>query len=286
MTLDRPHIEFIQAQMLPWGKIGEAFARPDAEYKMLSRDPEDGACTALMRYPQGWSREGPEHIDADEEFYVLEGALHMDDRVYPADSYAFLPAGWTRRSMAAPEGCVVLAFYNREPTLIAGEGRISERDQQRVIPFIDAAAMEWDMTLNDPNLRHLGISRKNLRTDPFSGERTFLSLILPQSAPPTGEGPQEAHPIVEEAYVISGSLTGPNGTMYPGAYFWRPPEIPHGPFGARWGCVSLIRFVGGKHVNKWTAEHAPFSYATPYKPILPDELADLASASWTPPATY
>jgi len=282
--LDRPHIEFVQCQMLPWRRIGPGLARPDAEYKWLSRDPGDGACTVLMRYPPGWSREGPEHIAAAEEFYVLDGALRMDDRLYAADSYAYLPAGWTRRHMESPSGCVLLAFYDREPELIAGAG--GSDDGRKAIPHLDAAAMPWDMTLNDPNLRHLGISRKNLRTDPDTGERTFLSLILPQSAPPAGEGPQEIHPVVEEAYLIAGSLAGPHGTMHPGAYFWRPPGLAHGPFGARWGSVSLIRFVGGRHVNQWTADPAPFRFDAPYAPVLPPELAHLAASPWTPPGAY
>lgn len=284
--LDRPHIEFIQTQLLPWRRIGPGLARPDAEYKLLSRDAGDGACSALMRYAPGWSREGPEHLLAAEEFYVLEGALQMDDHVYPADSYAFLPAGWTRHSMATPQGCVLIAFYDREPVLVAGSGEMGEADRARSIPHVDAAAMPWDMTLNDEKLRHLGISRKSLRTDPVTGERTFLSLILPQSAPSGNAGPQEMHPVVEEAYVISGSLSGPHGTLYPGAYFWRPPGIAHGPFGARWGAVSLIRFVGGRHVNHWTREEAPFSFSAPYRPVLPPELAAIAASGWQPPPPY
>lgn len=282
----RPHIEFVQSQLLPWRRIGPGLARPDAEYKLLSRDPGDGACSALMRYAPGWSREGPEHLSAAEEFYVLDGALHMDDHVYPADSYAYLPAGWTRNSMAAPDGCVLLAFYEAEPTLVAGTGTIAESDRDRAIPHIDVAGMPWDTTLNDKKLKHLGISRKNLRTDPVTGERTFLSLIFPQSAPTGNKGPQEMHPVVEEAYIIAGSLTGPQGTMYPGAYFWRPPGIAHGPFGARWGAVSLIRFVGGKHVNEWTQEEAPFSFGAAYQPILPPELDHLAQSRWQPPSAY
>jgi hypothetical protein len=39
-----------------------------------------------MRYAPGWSREGPEHLRAAEEFYVLDGALYMDDHAFPADS--------------------------------------------------------------------------------------------------------------------------------------------------------------------------------------------------------
>ncbi|MEW4467821.1 cupin domain-containing protein [Parasphingorhabdus sp. JC815] len=284
--LERGYIEFIQSQVLPWKRIDAGLARPDAEIKMLSRDPSDGACSTLMRYPAGWSRSGPEHILADEEFYVLDGSLEMDGHVYPADSYAYLPAGWTRHEMSAPNGCVLLAFYNREPVLIGESGDGSAEMANRAIRHLDVAAMEWDMTLNDPNLKHLGISRKNLRTDPDTGERTFLSLILPQASPQGGEGPQEIHPVVEEAYVISGSTTGPQGTMHPGAYFWRPPGIAHGPFGARWGSVSLIRFVGGKHVNHWTDEKASFRYDAPYDPILPDDLREFSKIPWSPPTIY
>lgn len=280
--LERGHIEFFQAQLLPWRRIGPGLARPDVEYKLLSRDPADGACTVLMRYPPGWSREGPEHILADEEFYVLEGELQMDGLIYRADHYAFLPAGWTRQHMASPTGCVALAFYDREPDLVLDSGTIADEEAERAIPLIDVAAMPWDLSLNDANLAHLGISRKNLRTDPKTGERTFLSLILPQAVPTGNKGPQETHPVVEEAYVISGTLTGPQGTMYPGAYFWRPPGIPHGPFGARWGSVSLMRFVGGRHVNIWSQIEAPFSFDAPYDPVLPAELDWIKGAPWTP----
>jgi len=284
--LDRAHIEFLQSQMLPWRRIGAGLARPDAEYKLLSRDAADGACSTLMRYAPGWSRQGPEHITADEEFFILEGSLEMDGHHYARDSYAFLPAGWTRHEMHSATGCVLLAFYNREPQLVLAAGGGEAEVSQKAVQHINAAAMPWDMTLNDPNLKHLGIGRKNLRTDAESGERTFLSLILPQAEPPGQKGPQEIHPVVEEAFLLGGSLTGPHGTMHPGAYFWRPAGIAHGPFGARWGAVSLIRFVGGKHVNIWTEDEAPFDFNTPYRPILPPELVYLEHTPWEPAPNY
>lgn len=279
----REHIEFVQSQLLPWQRIGAGLARSDAEYKMLSRDPESGACSALMRYPPGWSRMGPEHILADEEFFVLDGSLEMDGELHEADSYAFLPAGWTRNSMASKNGCVLIAFYNREPVLV---GDMGDCDTARAILHLKTRQMVWDMTLNDPNLRHLGISRKNLRTDLETGDRTFLSLILPQSEPPAGKGPQESHPVVEECYMIAGSLTGPPGTMHPGAYFWRPPTIPHGPYGSRWGAVSLIRFVGGRHENIWSDDQADFSFDQAYDPILPERLEYLRNSSWQGPLPF
>jgi hypothetical protein len=284
--LSRPHIEFVQAQMLPWRRIGAGLARPDAEYKMLSRDPDTGACSALIRFPPGWHREGPEHLAAAEEFYVLDGQFHMDGTTYDADCYAYLPAQWPRLTMSSTIGCTMLAFYDREPVLRAGAPDLTDELRRTAIPKIDATKLPWDMTLNDPKLRHLGISRKDLRTDSNTGERTFLSLILPQSAPEHGKGPQEMHPCVEEAFVLAGALAGPQGTMYPGAYFWRPAGIPHGPFGAHWGAVSLIRFVGGHHVNEWTRHEIAFDMRPSYRPILPPYLAHLANEPWTPPPSY
>lgn len=277
----RSHIEFIQAQLIPWRRIGQGAARPDAEYKFLSRDPETGACSALIRYPPGWRRDGENSVASAEEFYVLDGELRIDDLSFSHDSYGYFPAGYPHKSISTTSGAVVLTFFDREPTISTQAAAASQAPIR-----IDALHMPWDMTVNDPKLAHLGISRKDLRTDPETGERTFLSMVLPHSEPPGLEGPQESHPVVEEAYVISGSLTGPHGTMAPGAYFWRPPGIPHGPFGTRWGCVSLIRFVGGKHVNVWSETKAPFSFSAPYDPVLPDELSLFAYAPWTPPPRY
>lgn len=277
--LNRPHIEFIQAQALPWRRIAPGLARPDAEFKFLSRDPDDGACSILIRYPPGWRREGPEHIPAAEEFYVLDGALEINGRRFGPDYYGHIPARTTRTSMSAPNGAVVLTFLDAEPELIGGEGEDGE------ITCLDVLHTPWDMSLNDPRLAHLGISRKDLRLDPQTGERTFLSMVLPHSEPPGRKGPTERHPVVEEAYVINGSLTGPHGTMGPGAYFWRPPEIAHGPFGTRWGCVMLIRFVGGRHVNVWSEGEAPFDFDAPYDPVLPEELTPFAQG-WDEPRKF
>jgi hypothetical protein len=281
-VLNRPHIEFVQAQLIPWRQIGPDAARPDVEYKFLSRDASTGACSAILRYPPGWRREGLEHVLADEEFYVLDGELRIDDQVYAPDSYAFLPQGWTRERAESRSGAVILTYFNAEPRWRAGE---DECEEARAVPFLDVLHMPWDMRINDQRLAYLGISRKDLRRDPVSGERTFLSMMLPQSEPPQRMEKQERHPIVEEAFMIGGSLTGPHGTMHPGAYFWRPPGIAHGPFGTRWGAVALIRFLGGAHVNEW-GDGAPFSFEAPYDPVLPAEFDALRHAPWRPAPSY
>ncbi len=282
--LNRPHVEFVQAQMLPWRRVPLGAARPDSEYKFLSRDAETGACTCLTRYAPGWSREGDEFMSATEEFYVLEGAIEINGIQFGTDHYGYLPRGVLRRTMSSPQGAVVLTFFDAQPDThpVTADTVLNEAE----ILHCDVLHMPWDMRVNDSKLAHLGISRKDLRTDPVTGERTFLSMMLPHSEPPGSQGPRESHPIVEESFMIAGSLVGPQGEMHAGAYFWRPPGIPHGPFGTRWGAVALIRFVGGRHVNIWSADEAPFDFHQPYDPVLPPELEHLRGTRWLPARPY
>lgn len=282
--LNRPHVEFVQAQMLPWRRVPLGAARPDSEYKFLSRDAETGACTCLTRYTPGWSREGDEFMSATEEFYVLEGAIEINGIQFGTDHYGYLPRGVLRRTMSAPQGAVVLTFFDAQPDThpVTADTVLNEAE----ILHRDVLHMPWDMRVNDSKLAHLGISRKDLRTDPVTGERTFLSMMLPHSEPPGSQGPRESHPIVEESFMIAGSLVGPQGEMHAGAYFWRPPGIPHGPFGTRWGAVALIRFVGGRHVNIWSADEAPFDFHQRYDPVLPPEMEHLRNTPWLPARPY
>jgi ChrR Cupin-like domain len=279
--LNRPHTEFVQSQMLPWRRIPPGAARPDAEYKYLSRDADTGACTCLIRYAPGWARLADERLNAGEEFYVLEGEIEINGLRFGADHYGQVPRGLLRHSMSTLRGAVVLTFFDARPELGSTAAPDAAAIEQR-----DVLHMPWDMRLNDQKLAHLGISRKDLRADPATGERSFLSMMLPHSEPPGSQGPRESHPVVEECFVISGSLVGPHGEMHAGAYFWRPPSIPHGPFGTRWGCVALIRFVGGRHVNIWTADEAPFDFHQAYTPVLPPEMAHLRELPWQPARGY
>ena len=84
------------------------------------------------------------------------------------------------------------------------------------------------------------------------------------------------HDCVEEMFLISGDYLSNVGRMREGAYFWRPPGIPHGPYGSRGGSLCLIRFVGGAHVNHWSSSQHSFDYEQAYEPQLPPELAQIA----------
>ena len=106
----RDHIEFVQAQRLAW-QDGSAVGLAGRQIKLLSEDRQSGAVSCIVRMAPGWQgTDGA--LAADEELYVLDGALSISGVDYAADNYAFLPAGTPREGVAAPEGATLLSFFS------------------------------------------------------------------------------------------------------------------------------------------------------------------------------
>ena len=98
--MTRPHVEFIQSQALEW----QPTALPHlagTQCKVLSRDAESGACSLLLRCPEGWQLDGDWALDSEEEFLVLDGELAIGSARYSQDCYALLPSGSRRGAMQA-----------------------------------------------------------------------------------------------------------------------------------------------------------------------------------------
>lgn len=267
----RSHVEFIQAQVLPWqrGVPGTA-ARDDVEAKVLSRDSESGACSLLVRYPAGWVRATPERLAADEEFLVLEGQLAINGRSYRP--YGYLPAGYERRVAAAPGGAVILTFFEGAPHARA----TGACDTRKLIEHLDTDAMPWTPVIGIPNMRS-GIATRVLGVDPDNRERTWFLMAPPGGRTEGAVSPMEIHPVVEEMFVLSGVLVTERGAMQPGAYFWRPPGEPHGPGGSRTGNLLFFRCKGGPLDVLWSEKTVAYSFEAGHNPILPPELAALGA---------
>ena len=269
----RPLIEFIFAQCLPWQAGAAGGLRAELDAKVLSRDTDTGEASLLLRYPAGWTRRHPEALAAEEEMYVLDGEITINGRTYRRDCYACFPAGYVRTSADSPNGCVLLTFFDAPPTATTA----AMRTDTPLVEFIDLYDMAWDTSVADPSLAWMGNRRKVLRWDPvYDQKATFVFATPPQIYPTDWLCPTLTHPCAEESFVLAGEITGPHGRQGEGGYFWRPAEVPHGPFGTRGGCLSLIRFRHGQHINVWDPTPIRFSFDMPYKPVIPPELAPLA----------
>lgn len=259
----RPWIEFVQSQMLPWRSDDLWGVRPGIECKVLSLDPEGGACSLLVRYPAGWQPGRAAASSADEEFLVLAGALSIGPHVYREYAYAHLPAGYERGPMSCESGAVVLTFFSRQPAL----SEAAPFDPSRLVEHLDAFQVPYTGNFH-PEFPP-GAGRKRLYEDPVSHDQSWILGTLPMRWAERAE----VHPVVEEMYLLSGESHGNRGVMRPGAYFWRPPEIPHGPYGTLTGNLYFFRTQGGPLSTRYIDSGRRFSWWPAYDPVLPESLA-------------
>ncbi len=275
----RSHIEFIQSQAIHWHKGLYGGGRPDVRSKVLSIDRSTGASSVLIKYPPGWERSESEHLLADEELFVLDGELRIAAIDYTEHNYAYLPAGYARPQASSSKGAVVLTFFSATPVSRPGMPPDGRYDETLLVERVDTMDMDWGVMPDggdlDPELGGVG-GLKTLRQDPRNGDWTFLYGTLPQSHPDGWTGKVETHPVVEEMYLLAGDMASNVGIMRPGAYFWRPPGILHGPYGSKTGILGFFRTKGGPLVNEWTDYEVPFTFTPPYKPALPKSLRSIA----------
>lgn len=261
----RPHIEFIFSQALDWR---EQFFLPDREgltCKLLSNDPALGEATLLLRFPAGWS--GEVRSGLQEELYVLDGDLAIRGRSFGRDGY-FRVAEGSRLSWRSENGGVALLFLNAGP-----------RTDAEDLVAIDTTLIDWDRSGIPAELDFMGLARKALfKDEDTERNRTWLLAVSPQIAPRGASLAVETHSCAEEVYMLSGDITGPQGRMTPGAYFWRPRDTFHGPFGSREGGLALSRWRHGEQETQFHAQELPFTFDAQYRPVLPEELMHLAEA--------
>ncbi len=271
----RPHIEFVQAQALPW----EACSfRDGVAMKRLSADPVTGAVSAILRYPAGWSAPAG-RLAVDEEFFVLGGAVEHGGTQYDPDCYGYWPRGFARQAVSVPAGATVLTFLSGAP----GPGDASMFDPARLTERIDIRQGDWKADLAAMGLEvmaaHARIRR--LRSDPVSGEITYVTAAMPYFQ----ESQPERHPVIQEIFVLAGDIAGPQGIMRAGAYIWRPENVTHGPYGSTTGAVFFFRSHGGPQ----STEHdpaVPFRFDPAYRPVLPAELLDAGRQPMPAAARY
>ena len=260
--MSRPWIEYVQSQNLPWIAGDLWGVRPGVESKTLSLDDDNGAASLLVKYPAGWRLDQDGALSVDEEFLVLEGELSIGRQVYRDKSYAHLPTGYGRGPMATPSGAVVLTFFSGHP----GWTLPAAYDPARLVENLDAFAVPYTGNFH-PEFPP-GAGRKTLYEDPITHDQSWILGTMPMRWAQRAE----VHPVIEEMYLLSGESHGNRGVMRPGAYFCRPPQIPHGPYGTLTGNLYFFRTKGGPLSTHYVDGGQPFRWWPEYNPVLPDSM--------------
>jgi len=248
----RPHIE-------PYVELNDPYRKFDLAgfkgslYKVLSLDPDTGACTLKVRFNGGYRRK-PGLSHSDLEIFVLNGEVRVGREAWREGHYAFVPAGVALPALSVPQGAEALVMFNdSEPDfresgenhpLALAEGFVS-LDAYEGRPWFAGGRVQPSVAT--------GCLSKVLRMDPLTEAYTFLYCMVPQFA----QDNISYHDCAEESYHIWGtSWMMQFGELPTGGYFWRPAYINHGSFRCTYGTLALGRTDSKLHnyfhYNPWT----------------------------------
>jgi len=251
--MGRPHIEFIDALGVARAPITTGpFA--GASQRLLSIDTAGrGDSTALISFPAGWSG-GLSGSLRPAEIFVLDGTLTVAGSRCGPGVYVFAPARMADTKAGCADGAVALVMIEPEDTS-AGD-----------LAIVDSNDMAWASPPADGPVPQ-GIVVKRLRVAPGSGDVSWVAAVVPGWR----EARAEVHDTIEECLMLKGDiLLGHRGVMGPGSYFWRPPQVEHGPMFSLNGGLFFFRSKGGglstRHVPvpDWEGMVARYKATQPY----------------------
>lgn len=97
--------------------------------------------------------------------------------------------------------------------------------------FVDVAALPWEKT------SFPGVEAKTLLLDKASGLLTVLLKMAPGAKLPDHE-----HVLIEQTFLLQGTLVCGEGTVAPGNYVWRPAGSRHEAWAGPEGNLSIAMF--------------------------------------------
>ena len=168
-----------------------------------------------IELPTGWSGTTGGSPGKALEIYVLSGDLSLADVEVSTGGYVFVPPGSLGFNLVSDGGAQVMWFisdFNTDATI-----------QTPLI--LDSSLVEWQAT------DRIGVFTKDLRADPGSGERTWLTRYETDAQIAWQSSSQQL-----EGYLISGQFQDsecvdglPYTDLYlQGGYFRRPLDAVHG----------------------------------------------------------
>ena len=190
---------------------------PGVRAKQLSGDPSTRRTSNRIDLPRDWRGTSGGSPGRSMEIFVISGEVTVADIALTSGGYAFFPSGSLGFNLAASEGARILYFVN-------------DTDPNSVIRtpiIINSDLLNWESS------EKVGVSSKELRSDPGNGARTWLVRVA------TGASQAwESSSAVREGYLVTGNqqyaecVNGESEVWQyaPGGYFYRPANtISGGP---------------------------------------------------------
>ncbi|MCD9198713.1 cupin domain-containing protein [Aeromicrobium wangtongii] len=117
--MPRPTTLDLTAAEQPWREVPMPGANQGLRVVPLA---SAGSTFAILtRFPEGFERLTPGGYRCAEEFLVLDGHLQIEGRTFARGDLTYIPAGFLRTSMIAPEGCTALAWFGGPATFVEAD---------------------------------------------------------------------------------------------------------------------------------------------------------------------
>ena len=174
----RPHIEPFVDRDVAFKKMA-LLGMPDGiEYKMLSMDTDNGACTMTTQYSTGFHRK-PGFCYSEMELFIQEGSLKVGDTVHPKGTYFFIPAGYSMPEMSSDTGALCLEFYNYgPPSYEESDTHFPGCEEKEYVAVNSYSDLDWTGNALFPATAP-GCMLKMLHIDPKTFGMTFLYCMVP-----------------------------------------------------------------------------------------------------------
>ena len=232
---DRTEPQFYNVWDLEWGTSNDSSFFDGVETRTMSKNPDTGSGTYMVKFPPGWS-----HMvtgdDATLEMFIVDGDVTANGELLGAGGFVAVPKNHGAADLSSEGGAQAYVFWN--PVWP------DDYYYDNQVQIIKVWEMEW-ITSVMPGLRH-GIMHKSLRwPDPaegllHGGPGGMLRFIM--MAPGFGEPRQEAHfDCWEEMVWLNGDLLMPErGLHSAGSFLANPPGLKHGPLLTSKGSLLML----------------------------------------------
>lgn len=242
--MPRPHIEPFVDRDVQFKKMTLPGFGKGMNYKMLSIDPDSGACTMTVQFDGGY-KQPPSLSASDIELLIMEGGLKVGDDLRGPGFYFFIPKGVAMPAISTEQGCLALMMYNdREPNITESDEDASGAERTKLTQISSYDGLSWQTGLNIFPATAPGCLLKLLHWDEKTHAMSFLYCMVPGFT----QDNISYHDVSEEAYHIWGtSWMMQFGDLPTGGYFWRPPYINHGAFASEQGILAFGRTDGQLH---------------------------------------
>ncbi|MBP7616629.1 MAG: DUF4437 domain-containing protein, partial [Steroidobacteraceae bacterium] len=142
----RPHIEPFVDRDVSFRKFTMPGFPKGMQYKMLSLDPDNGACTMTVMFEPGY-RQPPGMSYSEYELFIMTGSITVGDKVHGPGSYFMVPAGVTIGAMSSPRGATGLLFYNYgEPSFVESDSDHPQAERHKFSMVNAYDDMQWAST--------------------------------------------------------------------------------------------------------------------------------------------